>query len=139
MEKKSIIKRTVKIFVVFSLIMLIALLFLPTTLSRYIGAHTWVSSPNCVVCHVDIVEELNDSKSSLWPHLTVGNQTQCKECHLFGHNATLTECMSCHNRTSSEFISLNNSIHGNYTHGLARSEGCMACHTDVKVNFTWRG
>ncbi|MFQ6050266.1 MAG: cytochrome c3 family protein [Candidatus Hydrothermarchaeota archaeon] len=133
---KSFLRKTVKIFAAFSLIILIALLLLPTTLSRYMGSHTWISSPNCVVCHVDIVEELNKTKSSIWPHyyFTEINQTQCKECHQFGHNVTLTECMNCHSGTN-QSKSLNNSIHSQ----LTRSEGCMACHTDVKVNFTWRG
>lgn len=123
---------------IFIIIPLIGILFMPVTVSRYVGSHTWIGEPKCTGCHPDIVSELRKSEG-IWPHLNVGNQTQCLRCHnLYGsaHNITYLECMECHNRTSSEFISLNNSIHGNYTHGLANSKGCMACHTDVEANYT---
>ncbi len=131
--------------------------------NAYAGNGTGNTAIPCEKCHADIAAELqsdanspHSNQSCQTCHMTVALSSEGIKNSENGsfHAAADPACLDCHgnNATTVDNVSapdamniFNNSIHEPFAAGSLNSsllkdanEACVACHTHVAVNITWK-
>ena len=116
------------------------LIVIPITYSTFASEHSFSETGNCLQCHSDIRNELDSS-------MFHANFT-CESCHLDlslnnsgpHGNIVIPSCISCHEDIVQ---SLNKDSHNSLILGASSSsqgenEACIACHSSVSNNITFK-
>ncbi|MBW6517743.1 MAG: hypothetical protein K0A89_04480 [ANME-2 cluster archaeon] len=126
------------------ILLLIAIAFIatPNTISYFTGQHTF-ESKSCMACHNSI--ELDVKQGT-----TLMATFDCIQCHYYisisnssvqGHSTVNNACIDCHLNVGDQFISKNDS-HKNFYQAaildnsmLSTNEACLMCHSDINKSF----
>lgn len=126
------------------LLIAIALIATPETISYFTGQHTY-ESKSCVACHANIDQDVRQGN-------TVMATYDCILCHYYisingssvrGHTSVNNACDDCHPNVDDQFISKNDS-HKNFYQAaildnsmLSANEACHMCHSDSGKRFVY--